>query len=220
MSTRQFAKDSFGEAIEAPRVVIYSRVSKKDQQAKNQLIGLREFAKRSNWHLIAEYVDHETGATSDRPQFQQMMEDAGQRTFDIVLFWSLDRFTREGVSRTFDHLARLKAYGVKFHNYSLPEASSEHPFADVFMAISAQWAKIEREQISSRTKAGMVRAAQEGRFPGRPHTIIDGRVVSEMVDKGHSFTEIGAKLGTTRFTIKRRYDAWLNQAKRAEQAAS
>ena len=47
-----------------------------------------------------EYVDKATGKRSDRVQFQKMFQDASQRKFDMVLFWSLDRFSREGVLET------------------------------------------------------------------------------------------------------------------------
>ncbi len=47
--------------------------------------------------MIREYVDHETGSTNDRVEFQSMFKDASQRKFDILLFWALDRLSREGV---------------------------------------------------------------------------------------------------------------------------
>jgi hypothetical protein len=31
-------------------------------------------------------------------------EDASRREFELVLFWSLDRFSREGVLETLQHL--------------------------------------------------------------------------------------------------------------------
>ena len=43
-----------------------------------------------------------------------MFEDASQRKFDLILFWSLDRFSREGVLETLQHLQRLKASGVQW----------------------------------------------------------------------------------------------------------
>jgi DNA invertase Pin-like site-specific DNA recombinase len=46
-------------------------------------------------------------ADSDRAQFQQVLLDAHQRRFDVVLCWSLDRFRSEGVPETLDHLQKL-----------------------------------------------------------------------------------------------------------------
>ena len=47
-----------------------------------------------------------------RKALAQLFEDASQRQFDLVLFWSLDRFSREGMARTIAHLQRLDAAGV------------------------------------------------------------------------------------------------------------
>jgi hypothetical protein len=56
---------------------------------------------------LKEYEDHESGGTADRPQFQAMMAAAAQRQFDLVLFWSLDRFTREVRCKTLQHLNKF-----------------------------------------------------------------------------------------------------------------
>jgi hypothetical protein len=36
----------------------------------------------------------------------------------LVLFWSLDRFSREGMAQTVGYLQRLQASGVDFHSYA------------------------------------------------------------------------------------------------------
>ena len=51
------------------------------------------------WTIVAEYADELTGKNADRPQFQLMFRDASRRTFDVLLFWSLDRLSREGALR-------------------------------------------------------------------------------------------------------------------------
>jgi len=50
---------------------------------------------------------HESGrkAPKRRPQFARLFEDANRRQFDLVLFWALDRFSREGMVQTIMHLA-------------------------------------------------------------------------------------------------------------------
>src|SRR5689334_23204942 len=102
------------------RVALYARVSTKDgrQDTENQLIALREYAAKQGWKISAEYVDRETGGTSKRPHFQRMFADARARKFDLVLFWSLDRLSREGVLATLNHLERLTATGVNWRSYT------------------------------------------------------------------------------------------------------
>jgi DNA invertase Pin-like site-specific DNA recombinase len=71
-------------------------VSTSKQETDNQLAQLREFARALGWQVVVEYVDQITGKHSDRAEFQRMFEDASQRKFDVLLFWSLDRLSREG----------------------------------------------------------------------------------------------------------------------------
>lgn len=152
-------------------VGIYGRCSTTEQEISNQLVQLREFAAKHEWPVAAEYVDHgQSGAKagSARPEFAKMMRDASQRRFDLLLFWSLDRLSREGVSQTLDYLNRLGAWGVGFRSFTEPYLDSLGVFKDAVLAILACIAKQERIRISERTKAGLERAKRNGKTLGRP----------------------------------------------------
>src|SRR5271156_1205654 len=99
-------------------IAIYARVSTDKQDTENQLVQLREFAAMQGWKVTREYTDYESGSKSDRAEFQQMFADASRRKFDLVLFWALDRLSREGVLETLQHLNRLTSYGVGFRSYT------------------------------------------------------------------------------------------------------
>jgi DNA invertase Pin-like site-specific DNA recombinase len=77
----------------------------------------REFATTQKWEVTAESIDHESGAKIDRPEFKAMIEAASKREFDILLFWSIDRFSREGIVPVLASLKRLSGYGVKYRSY-------------------------------------------------------------------------------------------------------
>jgi DNA invertase Pin-like site-specific DNA recombinase len=85
-----------------PQRAIYARVSTKNggQDPLNQVSQLREYCQKQGWEIAAEYIDQCSGKTSERPQFKAMFDAAYRREFDVVLFWSLDRFSREGVLET------------------------------------------------------------------------------------------------------------------------
>jgi hypothetical protein len=102
------------------RVAIYGRVSTRDkgQEVENQLAQLREFAAKQGWTISCEYADRESGASRDRIEFQEMFRDAAHRRFDLLLFWSLDRFTREGV------LEPASVIAVSPSRTSIPAGSS------------------------------------------------------------------------------------------------
>jgi DNA invertase Pin-like site-specific DNA recombinase len=84
------------------RVAIYARVSTNDkgQDPENQLRELRAWCANSGHTIAHEYVEHETGGkgAERRKQFAALFEDAAKRKFDCVLFWALDRFSREGMA--------------------------------------------------------------------------------------------------------------------------
>ncbi len=152
-------------------VAIYSRVSTDKQDATNQLAQLRDFAAKQRWAIHAEYVDEAVSGTkagANRAAFSRMMQDASQRKFDLLLFWSLDRLSREGVGATLDYLNRLSSWGVAFRSFSEPYLDSLGVFKDAVLAILACIAKQERIRISERTKAGLDRARRQGKRLGRP----------------------------------------------------
>src|SRR5215471_6869703 len=102
------------------RVAIYARVSTEDkgQDPENQLRDLRAWCSNSGHDIVGEYIDRVSGrkGTGERKQFAALFEEASRRKFDCVLFWALDRFSREGMVPTIHHLERLNSYGVTFHS--------------------------------------------------------------------------------------------------------
>src|SRR5215831_5154325 len=97
-------------------------------------LALRDFAIHSGWTIAAEYIDHETGKISDRAQFQQMFNAASKRQFDVLLFWSLDRLSREGVLPTLQHLQRLTSYGIGYCAFTEQYFDSWGIFRDAVIA--------------------------------------------------------------------------------------
>ena len=141
------------------KVALYARVSTKDgrQDAENQLIALREYCARQKWTITSEYVDLETGGHSKRMHFQRMFADARAGKFDLLLFWSLDRLSREGVAATLGHLERLTSYGVGWRSHTEEYLDSTGLFKDAVIAILATIAKQERIRRGERAKAAIQR---------------------------------------------------------------
>src|SRR5260370_28545902 len=137
------------------KVGIYARVSTKDkgQDTENQLVQLRDFAAKQGWEIVREFIDHETGSKSDRAEFQAMFVDASRRKFDLLLFWSLDRLSREGALETLQHLQRLTSYGVGYKSFTEQYLDSSGIFKDAVIAILAAIAKHDRVTLSELTKA-------------------------------------------------------------------
>jgi DNA invertase Pin-like site-specific DNA recombinase len=137
------------------KVAIYARISTDKQESENQLSELRSFCKRSEYEIHGEYVDVITGSTADRNRFKDLLSDAHKRKFDMVLFWSLDRFSREGSRKTLELLTTLESYGVSFKSYTEQYVDTAGIFKDAIIALLAALAKQERQRIQERVKAGI-----------------------------------------------------------------
>jgi DNA invertase Pin-like site-specific DNA recombinase len=136
-----------------------------------------------------------------------MFEAASRREFDTVLFWSLDRLSREGVYETLQHLQRLTAYGVGYKSYTEEYLDSCGIFRDAVIGILATVAKQERIRLSERVTAGLARAKREGRVGGRPKVVISTTKMRRLADQGLSAVQIGVQLGVSRMTVARRLAA-------------
>ena len=175
------------------RVAIYARVSTDDrgQDPENQLSQLRAWCAAAGHAIVAEFVDQLSGAkgTDKRPQLAAMLDAAHRRQFDIVLVWALDRLSREGMVPTIMHLQRLAAAGVTFHSYTEPLLSSDNEvIRDIVLAVMASLARMERQKISERTKAGLERARARGKRLGRaPFSDSDRQKLRMALDSGMSW---------------------------------
>jgi len=202
------------------RAALYARVSTKDkgQDTENQLIQLRTFAASQGWTITVEHIDRVTGKRSDRDQFQKMFAAASRREFDVLLFWSLDRLSREGTVATLNHLQRLNSYGVNYRSFTEQYLDSTGIFKEAVIGILAAVAKQEHVRISERTIAGLQRARSQGRIGGRPKTEDNYKLTKELYklrEKRKSIRAIATELGLAIGTVQRlckQYDAGHLQA--------
>jgi DNA invertase Pin-like site-specific DNA recombinase len=190
----------------AMRAALYGRVSKKDgkQDTENQMAQLRQFAATQGWTLAHEYTDRASGKRSDREQFQKMFEAASRREFDVLLFWSLDRLSREGTVETLNHLQRLTNYGVHWRSYTEQYLDSTGIFREAVIGILAAVAKQERVRISERTLAGLARARKQGRIGGRPRADEDAKLVQtvqRLRTAGKTVRAIAGETGKSTTTV-------------------
>jgi DNA invertase Pin-like site-specific DNA recombinase len=193
------------------KVVLYARVSTKDkQETENQLLQLREFCAKQGWQIQQEYIDRVSGGKSNREQFLKMFEAASQRRFDLVLFWALDRFTREGTLATLQYLQRLTECGVGYKSFTEQYLDSCGIFRDAVISLLATLARQEKLRLSERVQAGLQRARKEGRVGGRPRADFARKKVLTMREAGHSLRDIATTLGTSLGSVQRELSAQQN----------
>ena len=105
---------------------LYVRVSSDrqdvDLSVAAQLKALREYAARNGHSVVREFIDEaESGRTSYRPQFRQMIAMARQtdKPFDLILVYKYSRFARSRED-SIVYKALLKKSGVQLLSITEP----------------------------------------------------------------------------------------------------
>lgn len=151
------------------RVAIYARVSTRDkgQDPENQVHQLREFAEKHGT-IYKVYTEEVSGGKSNRSEFKQLLLEAYQKKFNLVVFWRLDRFSREGALPTLKYLKELRDHGVNYKSFTEPYLDSLGPFGDVIVSMLATIAAQDLIKISENTKAALAKKKAAGIQLGAP----------------------------------------------------
>ncbi|MEP0873736.1 recombinase family protein [Trichocoleus desertorum AS-A10] len=187
---------------------LYLRVSTTDkgQDTDNQLLQLQEFCDRQGWQIANIYLDRESGRKGkrERGDFSRMFEDAGKRKFDVLVFWSLDRFSREGIRKTIAYLQQLSNLDCRFKSYTEPLLDTENELvAHIVAGVLAYLAQQEAIRISERTKAGLQRVRSQGKVLGRPDGFERWKgQLAELQAAGYSQGRIARETGLSYNTVK------------------
>ena len=136
------------------KATIYARFSsarQKEASIEDQLRICRQWCDQRGYKVVAEYCDRaKSGRTDDRPQFQQMIANAGES--DIILVYAMDRFSRDRFDAPI-YKKRLSDKGVKV--VSATEAMPDGPEAMIIEGLYEAMAAMEAAHISQRTRRGM-----------------------------------------------------------------
>jgi DNA invertase Pin-like site-specific DNA recombinase len=188
------------------KTAIYARTSTDDgrQELETQTRQLHAYAAQMGWTVVGEYLDQVSGRKAIRPQFQAALEDARKRKYDVLLFWSMDRISREGALKTLQALNMLTEYGVKYRSLQEAYIDTLGPFGDAVVGLIATVAKMEAERTSARVRAGLARVRAQGVELGRRRVIVDRNRLIEMKHQGRSLREIADIVGISAMTVQRR----------------
>jgi len=93
--------------------------------------------------------------------------------YNILLVYALDRISRNGLFETINILQHLSDRGIAFESYTEPVLNTDSELVrNLLITVLSSLAKMEREKISQRTKAGLKRARKEGKKIGRPRRTV------------------------------------------------
>ena len=165
----------------------------KGQDPELQRADLDRVCQQRGWEVIKVYqVEESAFGKTPREQFQAMLEDARRGKFDVLVAWSLDRFSREGEWSVSRIMASLQDWRVQFYSYNEPFLDTTGPFAGFLIPLFAWLARQESVRKGKAVKLGMEKARAEGKKVGRPVVVdkVDADLVVRLRTQGLSWREI------------------------------
>jgi DNA invertase Pin-like site-specific DNA recombinase len=183
------------------RAALYLRVSTADQHPETQLHDLRGLAAQRGFEVVEEYTDRISGTKARRPGLDQMLADARQGRFDVVLVWASDRIARS-VKHFLEVLDELNHLNIEFVSFR-EQIDTGGPLGRAIVVIIGAIAELERNLIIERVRAGMRRAKLEGRRLGRPPLDIDREALLRDRSRGQSLTQLARSYQISRASVMR-----------------
>lgn len=164
------------------RAAAYCRVSTDKDDQINSLFSQRKYfaeyiTNHNEWILIDVYYDEGISGTqtSKRTGFNQMIKDALDGKFNLILTKEVSRFARNTVD-TLSYTRRLKEAGVGVI-FTIDNIDTRDSDGELRLTIMASLAQEESRKTSERVKWGQQRRMEQGIVFGRDmlgYTVKDG----------------------------------------------
>lgn len=150
------------------RAALYARFSPGPNQREESITGqFREgeyLCEKNNWNILFRYADRSlTGRTDDRPQFQQMIKDAENGLFDILVCYKTERFARNRLDAAI-YKNRLRKCGVRvvYSKMTIPEGPEGIILESVLEGLDEYYSK----DLSQKITRGFYDNALQGKTLG------------------------------------------------------
>ncbi|MDF0535026.1 recombinase family protein [Shewanella sp. A32] len=171
----------------------YKRVSTVDQNTARQLDGMK---------LDKEFVDHCSGATTERPALKELINHS--REGDVILVHSIDRMARN-LSDLLSLISGFTERGItiKFVKEGWEfTANQSNPMQDLMLSVMGAVAQFERALIKERQREGIEKAKARNVYKGRKQSV-DREEVLKLHQQGVKKAQIAKQLGVGRTSVYR-----------------
>jgi len=172
--------------ITKSRVAIYSRVSTEEQAKEGisvdaQIDKCKSYCDARGWTVHKIYVDPGFSAgTLDRPAMNELLQDADDQRFDIILVYKIDRFSRR-LKDLIMVLEELKLKNINFTSVT-EQIDTTSAMGEAFFQIIGVFAQLERGMVKERVKLAFDRKADLGEALYRPpygYTYLNRKLVPD-----------------------------------------
>lgn len=199
------------------RVVIYARVSTREQDYYRQLVELREYADRMGYEVVREFSEKVSGARKieERTALTELLNFIQTTPLDKILIYECSRLSRRVVDflKIIEELTAQKI-SVYIHQNGLETLSPDgtpNPIANLVLGILAQFNSMERNLIRSRMESGYNHYRSTGGSVGRKvgyrkseeQMKNDYKQEISLIKKGLSLRNIQKITGTSTTTLQK-----------------
>lgn len=152
------------------RATIYVRVSTEEQAREGysidaQINTLQTYAGLYNYEIVKIYRDEGiSGKSIERPALQEMLSDARNKTFDVLLVWKISRLSRN-LRSLLNIVDMLDNLGISFISQS-ETFNTSTPVGRMTLQILGSIAEFERNTIIENVKLGLAEKAKRGEWLG------------------------------------------------------
>ena len=150
------------------KIALYARVSTEDQNVKQQMQHLKEWAKRNEYNIVKVIMDTESGTKPllQRKRFMKLLEQSTNGSMDAIGIYNLDRLTRNWEDVVFiekhfrENWDKCKLLSVS-DNIDLSNASGRFMFR-MKMVVCCYMP----EDMKEKQRIGIERAKRQGKYKG------------------------------------------------------
>lgn len=167
--------------VYAAYVRVSSDLQKERQTIQNQLAALKSYASANKITIKHIFADDGVSGTipiTQRSDGRRLIEEASRRTFDTLLLFRIDRLSRDTLD-LLKTVKQLEEYGVSVRSITEPFETSS-PVGKFTLTMVSSMAQMEKDTIRDRSRLGMKRGAESGRWMGGRapfgYQILNGRL--------------------------------------------
>ena len=152
--------------------IIWSRVSSNSQDNQRQILNLKQVAIEKSWTIKRTFEETVSGTvkTTERKEFNKLMEYIAQHDIKLVLVSEISRIGRKVVDilTTVDtfHKNGVCLYIQQFNMLSLNDGK-ENPMVMLLLQMLSIGAELENKQRASRQREGIELAKLQNKYDGR-----------------------------------------------------
>lgn len=199
------------------RVIIFTRVSKVIQDYQRQINELLDYSAQQGYEVAKIISEKISGAkkNEERKGIIELMEILQTENVQKVLVWELSRLGRNSfeVAKIINELNEKKI-SLYVHNYNLETLNNKgeiNPMAKFMIAILAEFAGMERDNIKQRLNSGYIKFRNDGGRVGRKigYKINDAELLTKHLDiskhlkKGISIRNVAKLTGKSAKTVQK-----------------